>query len=195
MHRVRFIVRCGLLSSVAGAAFFAAAPARADSLSPLTFSGTVGVGGLIDITDKVGTISAGGPTTARADVLFVMDTTGSMSSEIGTVETAFAGTVSALSALGTVATGAAQFKDRTNDGYDAFDYQLTQDITTNSALTQSALSSYFASGGGDNPEQGLYALDQAATTTTWETGAKKIVVIVGRCASARRCSSDRGRRG
>jgi von Willebrand factor type A domain len=174
-----YMIRSVFLTSVAGAALFAAAPASADTLTPTTFSGTVGVGGLIDITDKVGTISAGGPTTARADVLFVMDTTGSMSSEIGTVETAFAGTVSALSALGTVATGAAQFKDRTNDGYDAFDYQLTQDITTNSALTQSALSSYFASGGGDTPEQGLYALDQAATTTTWESGAKKIVVIVG----------------
>ena len=179
MSRRLTTIKTAFLTSVAGAALFAAAPAYADSLTPLTFSGTVGVGGMIDITDKVGTISMGGPTTARADVLFIMDTTGSMAGEIGTVQSAFAGTVTALSALGTVATGAAQFKDKTNDHYDPFDYQLTQDITTNSALTQTALSSFTASGGGDTPEQGLYALDQAATTTTWEAGAKKIAVIVG----------------
>jgi PEP-CTERM motif len=175
------IVRASLLASAAGAALALAFPvsASADSLAPTTFSGTVGVGGLIDITDKVGTISAGAPTGARADVLFILDTTGSMSGEISTVQSAFAGTVTALSALGTVATGAAQYKDASNSPSDGFDYQLTQDITTNSALTQSALSSYFASGGGDTPEQGLYALDQAATTTTWEAGAKKIAVIVG----------------
>ena len=104
-HRL-YTIKTAFLTSVAGAALFAAAPASADSLTPLTFSGTVGVGGMIDITDKVGTISMGGPTTATADVLFIMDTTGSMSGEIGTVQSAFAGTVTALSALGTVATGA-----------------------------------------------------------------------------------------
>ena len=167
------------LTSVAGAALFVAAPAWADTLTPTTFSGTVGIGGIIDITDKVGTITAGGPPAPTADVLFILDTTGSMSGEISTVQTAFAGTVSALSALGTVHTGAAQYKDATNSPSDGFDYQLTQDITGNSALTQSALSSFTASGGGDFPEQGLYALDQAATTTTWQAGAKKIAVIVG----------------
>jgi hypothetical protein len=153
--------------------------ASADSLDPTTFTGMVGVGGTTDIIGKIGTITAGTPTGATADVLFIMDTTGSMGSEIGTVQSAFAGTVTALSALGNIATGAAQFKDQTEDGYDPFDYQLTQDITTNSALTQTALSSFTASGGGDTPEQGLNALTQAATTTTWQTGAKKIVVIVG----------------
>ena len=112
-----YMIRSVFLTSVAGAALFAAAPASADTLTPTTFSGTVGIGGIIDITDKVGTITAGAPTGATADVLFILDTTGSMSGEISTVQTAFAGTVSALSALGTVHTGAAQFKDRTNDGY------------------------------------------------------------------------------
>ena len=173
-----YTIRTVFLTSVAGAALFAAAPASADLLDPLTFSGTVGVGGMLSITDKVGTISMGGPTTATADVLFIMDTTGSMSGEIGTVQSAFAGTVTALSALGTVATGAGEYKDKASGG-DAFDYRFAQDITTDSSLTQTALSSFTASGGGDTPEQGLYALDQAATTTTWEAGAKKIVVIVG----------------
>jgi hypothetical protein len=176
---MRRLSTVGLLTSVAGATLLLAVPAFADALDPSSVSGTIGVGGTFQITDKVGTISAGGPTTASADVLFIMDTTGSMSGEISTVQAAFSGTVAALSALGNISTGAAQFKDKTNDGYDPFDYQLTQDITSNSSLTQNALNSFTANGGGDTPEQGLYALDQAATTTSWEAGAKRIAVIVG----------------
>jgi hypothetical protein len=168
--------------SAAGAALVVALPvsASADSLTPNTFSTTISVGGTTDIS-KTGVISAGAPTTANADVMFIVDTTGSMGTAITAVTGALSGTVSALSAFGNIATGAAQYKDKTNDGYDPFDYQLDQAITTNSSLTQSALGSYTASGGGDTPEQGLYALDQAATSpdTGWQAGAKKIEVIVG----------------
>ena len=172
-----------LLSSVAGMALLLAAPAPAlaDSLTPDTFSGTVGVGGVIDITDKVGLISAGSPTTALADVMFLVDTTGSMGSAIGNVKTALSGTVSALSAFGSIATGAGQYKDATNSPSDGFDYELNQAITTNSALTQTAIDGFSASGGGDTPEQGLFALTSATTdpATGWRAGAKKIEVIVG----------------
>ena len=41
------------------------------------------------------------------------------------------------------------------------------------------LEGYTASGGGDNPEQGLNALSQGATTTSWRAGSKKIEVITG----------------
>jgi hypothetical protein len=174
--------RASLLMSAAGAALVVALPvsASADSLTPNTFSTTISVGGTTDIS-KTGVISAGAPTTANADVMFIVDTTGSMGTAITAVTGALSGTVSALSAFGNIATGAAQYKDKTNDGYDPFDYQLDQAITTNSSLTQSALGSYTASGGGDTPEQGLYALDQAATSpdTGWQAGAKKIEVIVG----------------
>lgn len=168
-----------LLSTVAVSALVAfAAPAFADSLTPATFSATIGLGGSTSINNKVGTISAGTPTSAQADVMFVVDTTGSMSAGIADVTSAFSTTVSNLSALGSIATGAAQYKDKTNAG-DPFDYQLNQDITTTAAATQTAIGGYTASGGGDTPEQGLYALDQAATTTTWRPGSKRIVVITG----------------
>jgi hypothetical protein len=168
--------------SAAGAALVLALPvsASADSLSPSTFTDTISVGGTADIS-KTGVISAGTPTTATADVLFVVDTTGSMGPAIAQVDAALASTVSQLSAFGTIATGAAEYKDKTSDGYDPFDYQLDQAITTNSALTQSAIGAFTASGGGDDPEQGLYALTTATTdpATAWEAGAKKIEVIVG----------------
>jgi hypothetical protein len=166
------------LTSVGALALLAATPAVADSLSPSSVSGSVNIGSTFDITDKVGTISMGSPSTAQADVLFVIDTTGSMSSGIGAVESALSSTVAGLSAFGNIATGAGQYRDAANSG-GSFNYQLTQDITTNSALTQSAINSYTAGGGGDDPEQGLYALTQGANTTTWRAGSKKIEVIVG----------------
>jgi hypothetical protein len=180
MGRQQTIVRSGLLTSVAAAAVLLGAPAKADSLTPLTFSTTIGVGGVTDITDKLGVISKGLPTTALADVMFIVDTTGSMSGGIAAVDAALAGTVAALAPLGSIATGAAEFKDKTSAG-DPFDYQLDQAITTNSALTQTALGALSASGGGDTPEQGLFALSSATTdsATGWRAGAKKIEVIVG----------------
>jgi PEP-CTERM motif-containing protein len=180
MGKQQSIARGGLLTSVAAAAVLLGAPAKADSLAPSSFSATIGVGGVTDITDKLGVISAGSPTTALADVMFIVDTTGSMSGGIADVNAALSSTVSALSAFGTISTGAAEYKDKTNAG-DPFDYQLDQAITANSALTQAALSGLSASGGGDTPEQGLFALSSATTdpATGWEAGAKKIEVIVG----------------
>jgi hypothetical protein len=171
------VAKTNLLASVAVAALVGAGPAFADSLTPGTFTDTIAVGSSTSIS-KVGDISAGAPTTAQADVLFVVDTTGSMGPAIADVDAALSGTVSALSALGSIATGAAQYRDAANSG-GPFNYMLAQDITTNSALTQTAINGFTAGGGGDDPEQGLYALTQGATTTTWRAGSKKIEVIVG----------------
>jgi PEP-CTERM motif len=168
--------------SAAGAALVLALPvsASADSLSPSTFTDTISVGGTADIS-KTGVISAGTPTTASADVMFIVDTTGSMGSAIAEVDSALSSTVAQLSALGSIATGAAQYKDLANSPSDGFNYQLDQAITTNSSLTQSAIGAFTAGGGGDDPEQGLFALQSATTdpATGWQAGAKKIEVIVG----------------
>jgi hypothetical protein len=172
-------MRTYLLSTVGAIALcVAAAPAMADSLTPATFSADLALGASTTIS-KVGTITAGSPTSAQADVLFVTDTTGSMGPAISEINSTFMQTISALSSLGNVATGAAQYKDATSAG-DPFDYHLDQKITTNSSLTQAAIATYSASGGGDDPEQGLYALTQASTASTgFRTGSKKIAVIVG----------------
>ena len=181
-------MRRALLASVTGTALMGVmVPAMADSLTPATcpgactgFSGSISVGTTTSITNKVGVITAGTPTTAMADVLFVTDTTGSMGPAIGAIESAFSATVTNLAGLGNIAFGAAQYKDKTSDGSDPFDYNLDQAISTNATLTKTAISGYSASGGGDDPEQGLNALTQASTSTTgWRAGSKKIAVIVG----------------
>jgi hypothetical protein len=154
---------------------FAGAPARADSISPSTFSATVKVGGKVTL-DKTVTVNKGTATTEKADVFFLSDTTGSMSPAISTVKSNFSTIVSTLPS-GT-GFGVGQFKDKQNAG-DPFNYNLDQDITTSVSAAQTAINTWSASGGGDDPEEGLYALTQVATTTSWESGAKRIVVIDG----------------
>jgi PEP-CTERM motif len=173
--------KSSLLSSVAALAVLAASSAFADSLTPTTVTGSVGLGGTFNITDKVGLIAAGTPTTAQADVMFILDTTGSMGPAISVVESALITTAGALGSFGNIATGSAQYKDRTSDGSDPFDYALGNAITTNPLTTQTAIGSFTASGGGDDPEQGLNALQQAATqpSTMWRVGSKRIEVIIG----------------
>ena len=173
-------MRTHLLSGAATCALLAAsAPAMADMLTPNSFTGSVTVGGSTSILDKVGTITKGVPTEAHGDVFFVIDTTGSMAGGISTVTSALAATATSLGALGTFNFGVGQYKDKTSDGADPFDYQQVLNVPQNATVTAAAIGGLGASGGGDNPEQGLYALQQAATTTSWDAGFKRIEVIVG----------------
>ena len=188
-------MRKALLASVTGTALLGlGAPAMADSLTPAAcpggvcagFSGTITVGGSTSITNKVGIITAGSPTSAQADVLFISDTTGSMSSAIAQVKSTFGDVVTNLAgSITNLATGAAQYRDGISsspnfDGGD-FTYSLSSAINTNSANTQAGINTWSAGGGGDEPEQALYALSQAASnaSTGWRAGSKKIAVIVG----------------
>ncbi len=167
------LAKRALPASAIGAALLLSGSAFADTIDPLTFSGTTTVGGTISLAKRV-TVNAGAPTTAKADVFFLTDTTGSMGGTINTVKANFGSIAGSLS--GDFAFGAGEFKDQG----DAFDYKLNQGITTNKASVQSAINTWGASGGGDYPEQGLYALTQAAGASTgWRDGAKKIVLIAG----------------
>jgi hypothetical protein len=147
--------------------------ARADSISPSSYSATLAVGEVSTITKTV-TISAGRPSSALVDVLFLTDTTGSMSPSIAGVRSQFAGIVTDLSALGNVAFGSAQYKDVGDSPL----YQLTQNLTTNTSLVQTAINGYSATGGGDTPEAGLYSLDQAAGAG-WRAGSTRFIVWTG----------------
>lgn len=151
-----------------------AGPALADSIAPSTFSATVAVGGKVTL-DKTVTVTKGLPTTAKADVFFVTDTTGSMGGSISSVKSGFGSIASSLSGLGDFAYGAAEFKDTG----DAFTYKMNQDITTSLPTVQTAINTWSAGGGGDFPEQALYALDQTALTASWRSGAKRIIVLAG----------------
>lgn len=159
--------------AIATTALLITGAARADDINPATYNKVLGVGDSDTITKTV-TITKGAPTSALVDVLFLTDTTGSMSPSIAGVQSQFGSIVTDLAGLGNVAFGSAQYRDVGDTPL----YQLTQNLTTTTALVQTAINSYSASGGGDLPESGLYSLDQAAGAG-WRPGAARFIVWTG----------------
>lgn len=159
--------------AIATTAFLITGAARADDINPATYSKVLAPGGSDTITKTV-TITKGSPTSALVDVLFLTDTTGSMSPSIAGVQSQFGSIVTDLAGLGNVAFGSAQYKDVG----DAFTYQLSQNLTTTTSLVQTAINGYTATGGGDTPESGLYSLDQAAGAG-WRPGSTRFIVWTG----------------
>jgi hypothetical protein len=172
--------RLGLGYLVGAAMTVLAGSAYADSITPDTFSDTIGVGGTTTVKKTV-LVSAGTPTTAQGDVYFLSDTTGSMGPAIAAVKTGFSDVVTALSGFGNIAFGAGEYKDLGDSlPLNGGSYRINQTINTNAALTQTAINGWSASGGGDTPEQGLSALRTASGASTgWRAGSKKIIVLTG----------------
>lgn len=162
--------KLALATTLALAAF----TAKADSISPTTFSDTVDVGGSTTV-HKVVTVSAGRPTTSLVDVFFLADTTGSMGGAIASVEASAATILANTSGLGNVQYGVGEYKDVG----DVFVYRLNQDITGNAAAVTAGINAWGASGGGDFPEANLFALKQVADTTTWRAGSRRILTWFG----------------
>lgn len=147
---------------------------RADSITPDTYSDTLGVGDSVTITKTV-TVDEGTPTSSKVDVFFLADETGSMGGEISAVKTSAASILSSVSGSGDIAFAVGGYRDTS----DAFTYHLLTDITTDTSVATSAINNWYASGGGDYYEADLYALQQAATTTSWRTGSERILVWFG----------------
>lgn len=163
-----------LLLLVLGLVAALPALALADSISPSSYATTLGVGESVTIAKTV-TVNAGTPTTARVDVFFLTDATGSMFGLINSVKTSASTILANTSALGDVAFGVGEYKDLGDD----FVYLRNQDITTNAALAQAGINTWAAGGGGDYPEANLFALEQVANNTGWRPGSKRILVWFG----------------
>jgi hypothetical protein len=94
----------------------------------------------------------------QADVAFVMDTTGSMSSAIDNLKTALSGTLMAQlqAAIPNVGLAVVDFKDFGSG--DPWAVNVRQGVTTNLALAKTAVGAMSASGGGDTPEAAAAAM-------------------------------------
>lgn len=117
----------------------------------------------------------------KADVYFLADTTGSMSSILAAVQAGAANILTALGALGLdLAYGVGNYKDFPSDPF-AFSHQLS--VTNVEASVQAAIAAWSASGGSDIAEGQLFALDQLAQapggSIGWRTGSKRIIVWFG----------------
>lgn len=164
--------RLSLATVTAAALLTVAVPVRADSISPTSFSATLGVGGSVTVRKTV-TVDAGSAST-QADILFLTDSTGSMGGAIGAVQTAANAILAGTAALGDIQWGVADYKD----SGDIYTYNLAQAITPVQAAVTGAIGLWTASGGGDFAEDNLHALTVASGPTTgWRAGSQKVVVI------------------
>lgn len=99
---------------------------------------------------------------ADTDILFLMDTTGSMAATIAAVRDLFTPLVDQLALLFPEVTfkwAAAEYKDFADgDAYTDFGYMFTSFFTEDASLVQTGMSTWVAAGGGDTPECNMNAL-------------------------------------
>ncbi|WP_433077943.1 choice-of-anchor P family protein [Dactylosporangium sp. CA-052675] len=175
MHHSRKFVSATALALVAGALTVlpAAAASAAPGVDPASVNLTLGPGKSADVAKHVETA----PIPPKPDVVFLADTTGSMSAPIADVRT------NAASIMGQVAAaqpdaqfGVAEYKDVS----DAAPFTVRQDITTDQAVVQAGIDAWSAAGGGDTPEDNLNALYNLADGAVhFRAGGTRIVVIFG----------------
>jgi len=178
-----FILTTAKVLAGGGALCLSAAVAMADSISPTSVSATLPVGGSVTV-NKVVTVTAGTPTTAKVDVFFLADTTGSMGGPIAAVQAAATNIMTGLAGLGDVAFGVGEYKDQPATSGDPYAYRRNTAVTSTIATAQAGINLWGASGGGDTPEADLFGLTQVATGTGafasgFRSGAAKIVVWFG----------------
>ncbi|HPZ08828.1 MAG TPA: VWA domain-containing protein [Candidatus Eremiobacteraeota bacterium] len=115
----------------------------------------------------------------RMDVVFCVDTTGSMGDEIDIIKSQLLTMVEEIqqgNPAPSVRFGVVAYKDR-GDEYVTKDYPLIQDIKE----TQKIINSLTAKGGGDYPESVNEALHVAIDKMNWdkEQNVKKIIFLIG----------------
>ncbi len=130
------------------------------------------------------TASAAPP--AHTDVMFVFDTSGSMS---GALEEASAEIQQAMTQIGAdlpdVQFGLAEVRDYGGSIYDEenpedFPWRLDVPVTSDQSAVANAIDGLYAGGGGDDPEAYGRALWETDTNPTvgWRPGARHLIVLV-----------------
>ena len=111
---------------------------------------------------------------AGLDVVFVIDTTGSMYSDIAAALELAKSSGSALHALGARLAVVAY-----RDAGDSYTAQVVQALTTSDSKFNAALASLLSvDGGGDTPEALLHALMTSFNSLDWTPGATKAAVVL-----------------
>lgn len=145
----------------------------ADAISPASYSADVAIGGSVTFTKTVTITNA--PTTAKVDVMFLTDATGSMGGTIDGVKTNASEILSSVAGLGDVAFSVGSYRDAGDD----YVFRTEQNMTTNQTDVQSALNTWGAGGGADWEEADIFALQQSANNTAWRDGSTRILVWFG----------------
>lgn len=138
--------------------------ANAATISPTSYSTTIGVGETVTV-EKTVTIEDG-DVASKVDFYFLADNTGSMGGVIGNVKSTAGALLTALdAAYADAAFGVGRYLGDPGEAGETIDsaYDVITTSRTDTVAVQAGIDSWYASGGGDFPEAGFFALHQAAT--------------------------------
>jgi len=161
------------------------ASAFADSIDPAIYTDTLTVGESVTIKKTV-TVTAAAPTSAKLDVMFLMDVTGSMGSVINAAKSSASTILSNLSSFGDLASGTAFFSDDpwyspdpcTSMALSCYT-DITSPLSTTDANTVTGLNGYVLGYGGDGPEEGYLGVTRTVLDTAWRPGSNRFVIMFG----------------
>ena len=167
--------------SVGGAAF-------ADSIDPTEFSTDLAMGESVTI-EKTVVVEESGTSSAVIDAFFLIDTSGSMGSEINNAKTATADIIAALDGFGDFEAGVGVFSEAASEGpgdgsvnNTSFNLDLTSDSTAISdAIDDVTLC--VPDCGGSFPESSNKAIDIALESASWRPGSNRFMFVMGDASS------------
>ena len=145
----------------------------ADSIDPAVFEGALDVDESVTIRKTV--VVDEGTTSAVLDVMFLIDTSGSMGPYITAAKAAAADILTGLAGFGDVATGTGFYSEPGSQG-------VYRDLTTNPTTGQQNINDINLSlggGGGDFPEEGINGTFEAATNASWRPGSNRFIIALG----------------
>jgi len=151
-----------------------AASASADSIDPIAYTDTLALGESVTIRKTV-TVDEGAPTSGIVDVMFLIDTSGSMGAEINQAKAAANDILSGLAGFGNLSTGFGYYSEPGSVG-------VKHDLTMNTADAINNLNGINlgdGGNGGDFPEEGIHAVKEAALGASWRPGSSRFIIALG----------------
>ncbi len=138
-------------------------------------------GAALSVFETFGAVGGTFDANSNIDVVFVVDTTGSMGGEIAQVQADLSSLVNQLAATTdsyrVAIVSYRDFPERTGSSID-YPARVDQTFTEDTALIQAAIDSLTARGGGDWPET-VFSGIQTAIELPWRPGVTKIAIVIG----------------
>lgn len=114
--------------------------------------------------------------TQDADIVFLIDNTGSMTDDIENVKKNLNKLIDLLKTLQHVRVAVALYGDKNSDGIAWYKRtELTPDLET----TRKFIHSIYVNGGGDTPESAYDALYKTTNELKWKSSSKRMILLIG----------------
>ncbi|ACV36433.1 PEP-CTERM sorting domain-containing protein [Accumulibacter sp.] len=176
------VLRLGQFLAVSTVAL-ASTAVFADTISPASFGATLGVGDSVTVRKTV-VVESTGPTDALVDVHFLIDTSGSMGSQVSAAKLAAEGLFTGLKVkFGDVSAGVGVFSEGAYlapglpaNGRAVIGTGLTTDVPT-FVTNVGTVTLNVPDGGGDFPESGYTAISLAGGDLAWRTGSNRFMFV------------------